>query len=153
MLLLVSPGLTHRSAGPCQVARVWLVSDDSGQSGLSLSSRVFHPSVGLPELAHVAAGLPLFPKERATVHPASGGRLRTCPASLPPPSSDQSQPQLQPRFKRQENLHLLMEGAVESRDKRGGFSGRGITVIIWWSSSDSLGGCSMKTKTHYNLHV
>ena len=44
-------------AGPCQVARAWLVSDGSGQDGLSHFPRVFHPSVGLPELAHVAARL------------------------------------------------------------------------------------------------
>lgn len=96
---------------------------------------------------------PWFQRREQQCFRPQGAGLRTGPASLPPPSSDQSQPQLQPRFKGQENLHFLMAGAVESRDKRGGFSGRGITVIIWWSSSDSLGGCSMKTKTHYNLHV
>ena len=84
---------------------------------------------------------------------SQGAGLRTSPASLPPPSSDQSQPQLQPRFKGQENLHLLMAGAVESHDKTGGFSRRGITIFIWWSSSDSGWVFHEDKKNHYRTRV
>lgn len=105
---------------------------------------------GLPSFSGFAQARPCGSWIEQQCFWPQGAGLRTGPASLPPPSSDQSQPQLQPRFKGQENLHLLMAGAVESHDKTGGFSGRGITIIVWWSSSDSLGGCCMKTKKKNN---
>lgn len=113
---------------------------------------------GLPSFSGFARACPCgswtgFQRREQQCFRSQGAGLRTSPASLPPPSSDQSQPQVQPRFKGQENLHLLMAGAVESHDKTGGFSRRGITIFIWWSSSDSGWVFHEDKKNHYRTRV
>lgn len=117
VLFLVSPGLTHPSAVHCQVN--WKLADlgcPQPEWPLSVSQGLSSFCGLVQDCSHINwAGFQR--REQKCTRPL-GARLRSGPASLPPPSIDQSKSRLQPRFKQWENLlHLSMGGAAKSHCK------------------------------------